>query len=298
MVSEPTRGPFHVQELEEVGQALKAEEQRRPPDLIEEPLFASTSYTVSTVNLPRDNASLSDLATLLKQRFRLQVDRTPIKQMLSNQGAIEDIELLEFLLETDKPLGFINGMLHIDSPERNTPIIEVDITTETYAAAVIGSTIESSYVAQATAEVLWASAGAPQRWSDIEQMVQKVGYKTTSTFKLGVNVEDWFRPSFREFLAEHVVAPGSFGTRMGRREPDINTVSGDEIIVVADIHEIDMRVSQFNSVTGRAETCDVNFNVAARDQARHGIVTITTELPSPEHTEWVSALREALTQPE
>lgn len=169
-----------------------------------------------------------------------------------------------------------------EAPPRHTPVLSAYVTYESFAAAVIGSTTESTWVAQQVAEQLWAATGAERKWSELSNAVQRIGYKTTTKVRLGTSMENFFLPEFRDFVTEHIEASGSLGTRMGAQPFDKERAEAatTDTLTTADIHRIDMRVSHFNKISGRSEECDLVLNVTVRDDARRGMITVTSELDS------------------
>jgi hypothetical protein len=293
-----TGGPFHTPSETELREALAEEARRRPASLHEQPRYALTTYIVDPIAVPMLHANMQDFIERLDKRFRLRFDDSDFRS-LPSAGEPNHAELMRLAAERNNPWRFKDGMLRLEAPPRHTPVLSVSITYESFAAAVIGSTTESTWVAQQVAEQLWAATGAERKWSEFSNAVQRIGYKTTTKVRLGTVVENFFVPEFRDFITQHIEASGSLGTRMGAQPFDkerAEAVTTDTLIRV-DIHRIEMRVSQFNKISGRSEECELVLDVGVRDDARRGVITFTSELDSLAHTELITKLRDALSSP-
>jgi hypothetical protein len=297
MPNGPAVNPFQGTGSSELRRALDEEARQRPADLREQQIAGLTNYVFDPTAVPREHANLTDLLERLGRRFHLTFDDSGFRGLAAARG-MSDVELMRETLERNEILEFQNGMLRLDAPPRQTPVLNVAMTRESVTASVVGSTVEASWVAQQTAQELWASTGAGRDWSDLSRAVQHVGYRTTTKVHLGWNLEDFFSTEFRDFKAEHLEAEDSLGTTMGRQPYDRELLEARKgnVISVAYVDGISMTISLFNKKTGRSEQNDLRFNVANKEEARQGIVAVTTELESTRHTELISRLRDYLSR--
>lgn len=297
----PTTSPSSFgADLESLKQLVDKQERMRPSEIIEEAVLATTTYVINPYWLPREYADLTSLVKELDEKLGLEVDDTEIKPFLAKAGNISGIspyDALRILLDQNKTLAFKNGMLRFDNPVRTTPIPRVYFTTEKVSVTVVGSTTEAEWIAQKVVEELWFACGRQRAWNEIQSdagSVQMVGYQTVTRAHLGVNLEDLFSTNFRKFLDEVVEDPGSLGKAMGLHTLDKTLQLSERqeaVLVVPQIHRIEIRVTVFNKLTGRYEDCDLSFDVSARNAMHQGVVTVSSELNDVNHTKLLNHLR-------
>ena len=280
----------YIGDEQELQRKLAREEQERRKDIKETPILARTTLVVSPSALPRPQADLGELATRLQHRFRLRVDRSNYRSpMYAN---IDDVSLIAELVASDEQINFAGGMLTFDMPNRHTPLLNLAFNNEAIQADVIGSTTESTFVAQQAFSELWASCGVDRSWTD--DQLQLVGYMTTTRAQLGVNLEDFFSPEFRQFLQNDV--QGGAGFQMGRQPGNSNRGNyGSDPLAICYTETLKMQVSLFDKTTGRSELCQMRFDTLAKSEVHQGVITVTTELDSPSHTKFLGDLRDAIT---
>lgn len=292
-----TQKPQDIADFDALRKAVQEEEQRRPPDINETPMLAQTTYTLPTTYVPRDYADLADFNARLQRSFKLRFDDSEIRDIVQAQGGnVTSQQIMDLLQKRRAVLKFTHGMLHFTNPDRITPIIGLGLSSEAVQASVIGTTAEASWVAQKGLEEMWASAGGNRTWSDLSSAVQLVGYTTTSQVNLGYDLLKLFSPEVQRFFDEHVVKSESLGRCMGRHFPNETAQKAyvKNLQVVPIVHGIECDISLFDPVSGRQETCSLRLDVAAKTERGKGIVTVTSELDSRKHTEFITKLRDTL----
>jgi hypothetical protein len=273
--------------------AVEEETRARPPELRESPLLASTTYVIQPQSLPREHMDPEVLIAVLRHLFRVKFKESDVP------SASDAASKITYLIEHNRTVNFENGMFEygeVDDNRRRTPVARIHLTHEAVGAAVVGSTLEATWVAKRVAEAVWEATGVSQRWADFQAAVQYVGYQTQSSVDLGGPLERVLSRSFRDFLRAELESPQSKGTRMGRTPVDAGeraAVSPD--VLILGLERVELKLVQFTTLTGREETCKVRLFVTSKDHYRRGIVVVESELPSAEHTAFVVSLRDSLT---
>ena len=293
--------------FEDLHDVLEAEEEARG-DLVEKQVEARTTYTINPKALPLEHADLATLADLLERELRLTFDVEKLNRrvgVLPRDVSLGDLMTMARKTRPSPDLGFCHGMLTVtdDSGDmvRITPISYAGFTTETVYAQVVGSTSESSRVAQRLAEYLWDACGYKRAWKDLRDEVQMVGHHSVTEIDFGLPLEHWLSDGFRSFLSREIQGNSSgegtesAGARMGRQRLD--GPAGTDVprlVVVPYVENIGFNIAVFDPESGRQEECDLGFRMRRRTDARRGVVTATSELPSREHTAVLTLLREYL----
>lgn len=277
--------------FDELKEAVAEEERNRSLGFVEEPLSVQLRYDFSG---PLDwlfvSANLVEVAGHLNRLFGVQLEGLELQA---------DEDLRAILLQTvlkGEDLVFANGALHIEDPVRTIQIDSIRISTRKVYVHLKGTTAEVRWVAQKTIELLLLSSGLSLSWSDFVDEIESEGHVTRTKAHLGIDLIDFFSDRFKDFIQDNLVETDSLGSWMGTHPRDKNQryIDREGIIVVPQIHGIEMRLSLFNKITGIIENCNVAFDVQDRREHGQGVLMLMTELDSVSHTQLISQLRSAI----
>ncbi|MFF1338116.1 hypothetical protein ACFVYT_09415 [Streptomyces sp. NPDC058290] len=172
------------------------------------------------------------------------------------------------------------------------PLISTVIDFESILVRASGTSSVAELVGQEVAEMVWASAGAEKRWTEIQSKLQLVGYATATKVDLGFPVEKLVSADLDKFFTEQVLAGEKFAGAMGDRSYRHNYRPSREFFGNVHLDELHMRVKKYDPLTGDSDTFMVKFSVMARGDYGRGLVRITSELPYDTHVHFVKLLRE------
>lgn len=278
-------------DVEDLKKAIADEEKKRPSDLKESPIQAQVSYTISPTALPREHANLEQFYQKIRDRFGVTFDDSKMRG-LTQGHEVPTVRLMRHQIENNDALIFRHGMLQLEQPARTTPVLQFGLSTESVAGSVAGSTFEAEWITQKGLEDLWSASGVTRTWGDIQKDIQLRAYLTQTRVDLGVNLLDFFSERFRKFVDKNVKERDSFGPQMGKHPIDKELLKAEtgNIQVIPHVKSIGMQISLFNELSGRSETCGLDFGMVARHEAGQGFLSITTELDSANHTAFVHEL--------
>jgi hypothetical protein len=278
--------------FDELKQAVAEEERNRSFGFVEEPqavqircdfveplnwLFASTDLAQFATHLNR-------LLRVLPQDVKLQADENPRAILLQTVLQGED-------------LVFSDGALDIEDLGRTVQISTIRLSTrKIYVRLDSGTTAEARWVVQKTIELLLLSSSLSLSWSNFVDKIEAEAHSTRTKAYLGVDLIDLFSHRFKDFVQNDLAKTDSLGTRMGTHPRDKRLRETEEgaIIVVPQIHGVEVRLSLFNKITGRSEDCELRLDIWDRRDYGQGILTITTELDSVLHTQLINQLRSTI----
>lgn len=295
---EPEPKQKHVlQDFDDLKKAIVEEQKKKSPDIVEKSESALVRYVIDPMFLPREQIDLIAFSHRLRELFGLRLDTSGIRKIIQGRGAgVGEDDLARLIQEQKFDFDFEYGMLHIPHPERATPISRLTISREAIAASVIGSTPEAEWVAQRAAEELWKTAGAPKKWAEVAPHIQLVKYITTTNCRFGVDLLDIFSERFKTFIGSSIEAPESLGCYMGTHplpDAEIKCPKGD-LSVVCRPRTVEFLVMVFDRVSGRQETCQLEFDVKTISELGRQAIRIRSDLDSDRHSQLVHSLQLAL----
>jgi len=271
--------------FEELRFAIEEEESYRPTDFVIEPILAQIWYISNTLTWDLGSADIGQFVTSLGENFALRLD---------TQAASP--EELQVAVSEGQEMSFSGGILLVEDLGIRTPITTLSIGGQRLSVIVAGTTAEARWVAQQVISLLYASYGIYFRWADFLSTVVLIGHQTVTRTHIGINHTDLLSDRFKDFMEGSLVEPGSLGSKMGQHLFDGAMRSTEEggRISVPQVNNIEMRLQSFYKTTGRSQESEISFGLFGRQDQNQGVLTITTELDSIAHIEFIKQLRSAI----
>jgi hypothetical protein len=263
------------------------------PPSIREIVASEVRYVLNPRALPlraisRDARSLRRFHNLLQQEYRLS-----LKSSLRLRPGDDELIALEQEFGSDDPeVVYVEGVWLVGG--RAIPIRSVGVGFESVDVRVVGPTEVGERLIQELVELMWYALDAPDRtWDELKRDVQVIyfGSGTRVTFPhqgLGLLSEGFVR------ALEEWTEPGGIARDMASRtvldefRPPANasaTFTVDEVGVL------------FHTArSGRAETAGLRIGVDARFEQGSGVMTVSSQLPFPDHLRLVESLLAAVSE--
>lgn len=273
--------------------------EKRTPDLIKAIRRSEVAFTIDPVMLPYSQMDFTlfreSLARAYNSKFKLP-DLSHLQKALGTKSllAITEDQAAQLLLGLNDPtLIFENGRFPVSRNEVVTiPTIRLD--DESVHVAVEGVSKIAELVVAEVVEAVWASTGVEKRWDEVKQHIQLVKYGTATKVDLGFPAERFLHPTLRRFFDEHVIGGQKFAAAMGALSARDSFGPSPSAEAIYNLDELHVNFHRFDSLTGRYERTALRFSTVTKDDARTGVVVISSQLPFDQHVDCLIQLVEVM----
>lgn len=269
------------------------EQAKRP--LAQKPTRASVELNIHPDMLPLGTVDTVEFVKEIARNYGCYFDDQEIARLVPPNALREEIDshdLVRLAWRNDKLVGFLGGILRLESIGRITSIEAIAVGEQQVSAVVGGASDEALYLCKNICIGLWKASGISRRWEDIEPYVGGIRYRSTTSVALPFTLTQLLCPELREYMAQQCEAARGLGALMGLRPYDMEAVQRQrlEYSSVHYVDKIELVLSKFNRVTGDAEDVSIDVQLPSRYEANRSEVLITSELPASEHVELVEQL--------
>lgn len=259
------------------------------------PMHAQVDLNIDPDALPGTAVDVQAFYSSIASSFGSSYDMEEIKKQIPDAAHAQGISpeaMLLFSLQHERTVQFRGGVLRLPNLGRHTKIDKMGFGEQQVSAVVSGTTDEAFFLCKLLTLLLWSAAGVERTWDDLQHYVERMGFKTTTLVELPFPLLALLKKPVQEFIRADIDGNLGYGRRMGLRAatPDAMTSESREVQTVTHCRELRLVVTVFNTVTGRAEDCDVNFLIRSRADANKARVNVTTELPYAEHCDLIEKL--------
>jgi len=259
-----------------------------------------TVVTLDRDILPYRVVDAGTLVGLLVSRFRLKL-KSPeglaevMQQRGAEQARLGTEGVVKFLLSQEPVmLVFEDGRFPLEGGNF-VAINSLVFATEHILANVSGHTAIGEVLVAEAFEALWEAAGGIKRWEsrDVQDRIQLKSFGTVTKVDLGFNPLRLLAGDALAYFNQTIVeGPERLGAAMVARSAYDNFAAPSDVACTLTLDELHLKVSVFDTRTGRQETARVRFSVASKDEQGRGIIDIVTELPLDKHVQFVQGLIE------
>lgn len=281
-----------LDQLREEFDRANAEERKITPPSIE-PNEAIVSFNIDPSAIPRNTIRADVLIRLLAQEFGSKyVYQDLLEGQPQQNPQITPADYLHHHLTIDKMIRFTGGNLQAQD-ERSVPVNEIGFGTQDVAARVVGTSEEATFVARKLIALLWDAANSPKHWSQIEPLIARTSFVTSTVAEIPVTVDTLFSENFASFFKTEVLSDTGFAKSMGALGQD-KLAKSNEKIVVASVMEMNLGISMFDTVSGSSEDSAIKLVPHTRTGRNRNSFKISSELPYDQHVLLVAKLIDAL----
>jgi hypothetical protein len=265
----------------EVLQSVEEDERQAPQSV---PHSAMVSLNIAPEAIPFESSDKGQLVEVIRSQFRSRYEPPPIPNELGANITVD--ALMKTQRDNDQLVTFVGGRLKLPGSERVTPIHNLGFGQQTLLATVNGVTAEAEYLCKQLCLLLWDSADTSRRWDEFEDLVELTSYRTSTIVDLGFPLLDLLSEEVKEFLAEDITGKDGIAQYMGFG----SSLDRSDLRFLAHCRELELEVTVFDEVSGKAEDCRMEFLPHTRTEANRFRAKIASELDSGRHNDMVAAL--------
>lgn len=279
-------------------QDAEDEAAERPPDFILSVDRSEVNYVLEPSAIPIKYIDPEVLLELMESNYSATLEPPDLGSLVRETSlqAVQEMSSAERLKRAwalpDASIEFRDGRL--PTKYGFIPIREIYIDVEKILVRIHGISTFAEAVVFEVLEIIWRSANADRKYSELDEFVRLKGYATATNVDFGDVASNLLGPRVLPLLnasfGQGGAFAGAFGTRSHREafRPPTN------VVCRVTLDELHLNVSRYDLGTGATYTGLLRFSIRAKDDQGTGRMLVASHLPYDDHVKLLSALREEL----